>query len=81
MNLDAIIARGPRAIPARTNKITSIEIRRMIINAHNDGIPLNVICRTFQVDKGTVVRILKKYAATGETDTTWLLQGMTQLSF
>jgi len=56
------------AIPARTNKITSNEIRRMIINAHNDDIPLNVISRTFKVDKGTVVRILNRYAATGETD-------------
>jgi len=30
----------------------------MIINAHNDDIPLNFICRTFKVEKSTVVRIL-----------------------
>jgi len=68
MNLDAIIARGPRAIPARRNKVTSNEIRRLIIDANNNDINLNAICATFQVEKPTVVRILKKYAATGETD-------------
>ena len=35
MNLDAIIARGPRANPARTNRVTTNEVRRLIINAHN----------------------------------------------
>ena len=62
MNLNAIIARGPRAIPARINKVTSNEVRRMIIDANDDDIPLNVIYRTFKVEKSTVARILKKYA-------------------
>ena len=39
MNLNAIIARGPRAIPARINKVTSNEVRRMIIDANDDDIP------------------------------------------
>ena len=68
MNLNAIIARGPRAIPARINKVTSNEVRRMIFDANDDDIPLNVICRTFKVEKSTVARILKKYAESGETD-------------
>ena len=68
MNLNAIIARGPRAIPARTNKVTSNEVRRMIIDANDDDIPLNVICRTFKVKKTPVARILKKYAESGESD-------------
>ena len=45
MNLNVIIARGPRAIPARINKVTSNEVRRMIIDANDDDIPLNVIWR------------------------------------
>ena len=68
MNLDAVIARGPRAVPARRNKVTSNEIRRLIIDANNRDINLNVICATFHVEKFTVVRILNKYTATGETD-------------
>ena len=68
MNLDAVIARGPRAVPARRNKVTSNEIRRLIIDANNRNINLNVICATFQIEKFTVVRILNKYTATGETD-------------
>lgn len=68
MNLDAIIARGPRAIPARTYKVTTNAMRRLIIDANNNDISLNTICRTFQVEKCTVARILKKYSATGETD-------------
>ena len=77
MNLDVIIARGPRAIPARRNKVTSNEIRRLIIDANNNDINLNAICATFQVEKPTVVRILKKYAATGDApsvDLTWKWQ-------
>ena len=53
MNLDAIIARGLRAVPARRNKITSNEIRRLIIDANNRDINLNIICATFQVEKPT----------------------------
>jgi Mn-dependent DtxR family transcriptional regulator len=68
MNLDAIIARGPRAIPARRNKVKSNEIRRLIIDANNNDVDLNAICTNFQVERPTVVRILKKYAATGLTD-------------
>ena len=68
MNLDVIVAQGPRAVPARRNKVTSNEIRRLIIDANNRDINLNVIFATFQVEKPTVVRILNKYAATGETD-------------
>ena len=68
MNLDVIIAQGPRAVPARKNKVTSNEIRRLIIDANNRDINLNVIFATFQVEKPTVVRILNNYAATGETD-------------
>jgi hypothetical protein len=43
-------------------------MRRLIIDANNNDINLNVICATFQVEKHTVVRILKKFTATGETD-------------
>ena len=49
MNLNAIIARGNRAIPARTNEVTFNEVTRMIIDTNDDEIPLNVISRTFKV--------------------------------
>ena len=38
MNLDAIIARGPRAIPARKNKVTTNEVRRLICQANDNNI-------------------------------------------
>lgn len=68
MNLDAIITRGPRAIPKRSNKVISNEVRRLIIHANNSDIPVNIICRSFNVEKYQVARILKKYALSGETD-------------
>jgi transposase len=49
MNLDAIIARGPRATPASRNKVTSNEIGRLIIDAKNNDIDLNVIVLIFKL--------------------------------
>ena len=68
MNLDAIIARGPRAIPARKNKVTTNEVRRLICQANDNNINTNLISRTFNVEKYMVTRILNKYVETGETD-------------
>ena len=69
MNLDTIIARGSRAIIlARKNKVTTNEIRRLIYQANDNNININLICRTFNIKKYMVTRILKKYAETGETD-------------
>ena len=68
MNIGAIIARGPRAIPARSNKVTSNEVRRLICQANDNDININLICRSFNTAKYMVSRILKKYAETGETD-------------
>ena len=48
MNIGAIIARGPRAIPARSNKVTSNEVRRLICQANDNDININLICRSFK---------------------------------
>ena len=49
MNLDSIIARGPRAIPARKNKVTTNEVRRLICQANDNNINKNLISRIFKI--------------------------------
>ena len=69
MSLGAINARGPRAIPARTNKVTSNEVRRLIcLASHDETLTVGRIARTFNVEPYIAGRIIARYELDGLTD-------------